>query len=393
MRKLGYKHTVAACCIGYITQAIVATFVPLLFVQFQNEYAVTLSQLSVLVFVTFAVQLMTDLALSKLLDFISARVIVIVAHVFSAVGLAAMCFLPQLMSAKFAALMTAVVLYSIGGGMIEVIVSPLVTTCPSSNNPALMSVLHSFYSWGQVLVVLLSTAYFALFGVANWRYMALVWAALPTLNAIYFCFVPVDDITDNSGGSGKAVFSKSFFIMLAVMLCGGASEIAIGQWASAFAEEGLGISKTQGDLAGVCLFAVGMGLSRVLYSRLSGRIRLIDFMIVSAVFCIAGYLISALVPVPLLALAGCAICGFSVGIMWPGTLSLASKHIKGSGGMFALLAFGGDIGCSVGPAVVGLVSQQTGGQLRHGLLAATVFPLMLLVGIIAMKHSFAKAEQ
>ena len=116
-------------------------------------------------------------------------------------------------------------------------------------------------------------------------------------------------------------------------------------------------------------------------------------MIVSAVFCIAGYLISALVPVPLLALAGCAICGFSVGIMWPGTLSLASKHIKGSGGMFALLAFGGDIGCSVGPAVVGLVSQQTGGQLRHGLLAATVFPLMLLVGIIAMKHSFAKAEQ
>lgn len=384
MRMLSEKHTLAACCIGYITQSIVGTFAPLLFLTFRKDYGVSLSQLSMIVFLTFAIQLVMDALSVRLIGRISTRALVITAHAFSASGLICMAFLPNLAASPYAALLFSVCLYSIGGGLIEVLVSPIVNACPSRNNAALMSMLHSFFSWGQVLVVLVSTAFFSLFGVENWRWLALFWALVPALNTVYFAFVPIPEIGNYGDGKGKSMLSGTFVLLLILMTTAGAAEISVSQWASAFAERGLGISKTAGDLAGPCLFAAAMGTARVFYAKAGDRVDLTKFMTGSAALCILGYAVTALSPFPPLALAGCALCGLSVGIMWPGILSLAAKRITGSASMFAWLALAGDIGCTVGPSLVGLISQGHGDDLSFGILIATVFPIVMLICLLCL---------
>lgn len=381
-----YNKTITACFVGYIVQAIINNFVPLLFLTFQRTYDIPLSQITLLVTFNFGVQLLVDLLAIGFVDRIGYRVSMVMAHVLSAAGLILLTILPELFSSPFVGILISVMVYAVGGGLLEVLVSPVVEACPSDNKEKAMSMLHSFYCWGHVGVVLLSTVFFRTAGIENWKIMAVVWAVIPICNAFAFTRVPMASLMEEgeSGLSMKELFaSKIFWVLLLMMVCAGASEQAVSQWASTFAEKGLEISKTAGDLAGPMAFAVLMGAARAFYGKYGDRIQMDHFMIWSSILCILSYLGIALFPSPVLSLAACAVCGLSVGIMWPGSFSKAAAALpKGGTAMFALLALGGDLGCSGGPTVVGTVSSALGENLKMGILAAVVFPALLLTGIL-----------
>lgn len=380
-----YNKTVYACFIGYIVQAIVNNFVPLLFLTFQSQYDIPLSKITMLVTFNFALQLLIDLLSVGFVDKIGYRASAILAHICAGAGLILLTILPGCFSDPFIGIFLSVLVYAIGGGLLEVLISPIMEACPTDNKEKAMSLLHSFYCWGHVGVVLISTLFFTLFGIENWKCMALIWAIIPLANMVLFSRVPISSLSEEGekGLSLKELMSnKLFWIFILLMVCSGASEQAVGQWASTFAEKGLGVSKTIGDLAGPMAFAVMMGTTRAFYGKYGDKINLEKFMTFSALLCIASYLITSLIPSPMLGLLGCAICGLSVGIMWPGTFSLAAASLKGGAtAMFALLALAGDLGCTSGPSLVGYVSSMFDDNLKIGILSALIFPILLLVGI------------
>lgn len=385
--RTSYSHTIAASYLGCVTQAVVNNFAPLLFLTFQTQMGLSLEQITLLTTVNFSVQLLVDFLSVKAADRIGYRVCIVAAHLFSAAGLAALAILPGLIQNAYAGLIVAVTLYAIGGGLIEVLVSPIVEACPTEKKEAAMSLLHSFYCWGHVAVVLLSSAFFQLAGIGNWRVMACVWALLPLGNAVYFALVPIRPVVEERRRMPvRSLFGqKLFWLFLLMMLCAGASEQGMSQWASAFAQSGLGVNKAMGDLAGPCAFAVLMGTSRALYGKYSDRMPLRAVMTASAVLCIACYATAAMSGNVLLALAGCALCGFSVGIFWPGTFSTAVPALPGGGtAMFALLALAGDLGCTTGPTVVGLAAGAAGGRLAAGLGVGMIFPVLMLLCILLL---------
>lgn len=381
-----YKRTLTACFIGYIVQAIVNNFAPLLFLTFQSTYGIPLSRITLLVTVNFSLQLLIDLLSAGFIDKIGYRASVVLAHIFSAAGLILMTVLPGLLPDAFVGLLISVLVYALGGGLLEVLVSPIVEACPTDNKEKAMSLLHSFYCWGHVGVVLLSTLFFAVFGIENWKILALLWALVPLFNLILFATAPICTLNED-GEKGMSLSglltSKIFWILMLLMVCSGACEQAVSQWASTFAEKGLGISKTAGDLAGPMMFALLMGTSRLLYGKWGEKMNLQKCMAYSGVLCAVSYLLISLSPSPVLSLIGCGICGFSVGILWPGTFSMAAKQLRSGGTvLFALLALAGDLGCTGGPTYVGLISGAFGDDLKAGILAALIFPAFLLLGML-----------
>lgn len=385
MKKNKYQLTMYACFIGYIVQAIVNNFLPLLFVTFQKTYSIPLTQITLLITLNFGIQLVIDMLSAGFVDKIGYRASAIIAHVCSAAGLVLLTVLTEAFPDPFAGILIAVFIYAIGGGLIEVLISPILEVCPTDNKEKAMSLLHSFYCWGHVGLVLISTLFFTLFGIENWKILAVCWAVVPAVNIILFAKAPIYSLHEEgeTGLTLKQLFTrKIFWVMMLMMLCAGASEQAVSQWASTFAEQGLGVSKTIGDLAGPMSFAALMGLSRLLYGKFGDKLDLDKFMRMSCLLCIAAYLCISLVPLPAVGLVGCAVCGFSVGIMWPGTFSKASAAVKGGGtALFAMLALAGDVGCSGGPTLAGFISGCFNGELRAGILAAIVFPVLLLIGI------------
>lgn len=386
--KTNYKHTIAAGYISYMTQAIVNNFAPLLYITFQKDWNISLSQLAFISTYNFLVQLIVDLLSAKYVDKIGVKKCVIFAHILATIGFISLGTLPYIMDNSYLGIIISITLYAIGGGLIEVLASPIIESCPTKNKEANMSLLHSFYCWGQVAAIVLSTAFFYIFNISNWRIMAYLWALIPFLNTFYFAAVPINLKTEENSSNQKTfdLFkNKFFYILLVMMLCAGASEIAIAQWASAFAEETLGISKTVGDLLGPCGFAVLMGISRVSYSKLSKKLNLEKYILFCSVLCIIGFLMVSLSPIPFLSLLGCGICGFAVGIMWPGTYSIAAKKWKNpSTSLFALCALAGDMGCSSGPFLVGKVSEIFGNNLKIGLFAGTIFPVIMFIAVIIL---------
>ena len=381
--KYSYDCTMRACFTGYIVQAIVNNFVPLLFLTFQRTYHIPLQQITLLVTFNFGIQLLTDLLSVAFVDRMGYQASMVLAHILSALGLICLTVLPEWMGHPFAGILISVIVYAVGGGLLEVLVSPVVEACPSTHKEKAMSMLHSFYCWGHVGVVLFSSIFFKLAGIENWKLLAVLWAVIPILNALVFTRVPIAPVLPE-GEEGMTIGTlfqnRTFWLLFVMMICAGASEQSVSQWASLFAEKGLGISKTAGDLAGPMAFAVLMGASRAFYGNYGEKINLDRFMAVSSVLCILSYLCLVFMPVPVLSLAGCALCGLSVGIMWPGTFSRASKALPAGGtALFALLALGGDIGCS-GPTLVGMVSGMCKGNLKIGILAALIFPVLLLTG-------------
>ena len=383
-----YRKTLLSCYLGFITQAITANFAPLLFLTFKDTYGIPLEKIALIPMAFFLTQLLIDFAATKFVDRIGYRTCVVCSQVLSAVGLALLAVLPEVLPDPFTGILIAVVLYAMGAGLIEVLISPIVEACPFDNKDGVMSLLHSFYCWGMVGVILGSTVFFAVFSVKNWHILAILWAVIPFVNAFNFLKCPIERLTEDGEGMkmGQLFRIPLFWLMALLMVCSGASEISMAQWASAFTESAMGVSKTIGDLAGPCLFAVLMGISRVFYGKMSEKLDLTKTMLGCGALCILCYLLASLSSSPVLGLMGCALCGISVGIMWPGTLSIsAQKCPKGGTVMFALLALAGDLGGSIGPSLVGSVSSMADGNLKTGLLVATLFPALLIAGLVVLK--------
>lgn len=390
-----YKKTLIACYLGFITQAISANFTPLLFLTFKGNYGISLEMIAVIPLVFYLTQLLVDLVAVKFADIIGYRACVIASQVVSALGLVLMAFLPDLLPNPFVGIIISVVLYAIGSGLIEVLLSPIVEACPFENKAGVMSLLHSFYCWGAVGTILGSTLFFAIFGTEHWQILTLIWAAVPLVNTFNFFTCPIERLVEDGEGMriGQLLRLPLFLLMILLMICVGASEATMTQWASAFTEAALGVSKTIGDLAGPCMFATFMGLSRVFYGKKGEKMDLSKIMLGCGVLAVACYLLAALSPISILGLVGCALCGLAVGIMWPGTISIsAQKCPKGGTAMFAFLALAGDLGAAIGPSMVGTIADAVGGDLKTGLLFATVFPAILIFGLILLIKKFSKAS-
>ena len=388
-----YKKTLIACYLGFITQAISANFSPLLFLTFKDTYGISLEMIALIPMVFYLTQLLVDLVAVKFADMIGYRTCVVASQLVSALGLVLMAFLPELLPDPFVGIIISVVLYAIGSGLIEVLLSPIVEACPFENKAGVMSLLHSFYCWGAVGVILGSTVFFAVFGTEHWQILTLIWAVVPLLNTFNFISCPIERLVEDGEGMriSQLLRLPLFLLMILLMVCVGASEATMTQWASAFTESALGVSKTVGDLVGPCLFAVFMGLARVFYGKMSEKLDLARVMLGCGVLCVACYLLASLSPIPILGLIGCALCGLSVGIMWPGTISLSSRKCpKGGTAMFAFLALAGDLGAAVGPGMVGGIADAVGGNLKTGLLFATVFPAVLILGLALLVKKFGK---
>ena len=380
--KFDYKKTMYACFVGYIVQAIVNSFVPLLFVTFQETYNIPLTQITLLITVNFVVQLLIDMLSAGFIDKIGYRASVILAHICAAAGLALLTILPEVVPDPFVGILIAVFVYAIGGGLIEVLISPIIEACPTDNKESAMSLLHSFYCWGCTGVVLISTIFFTFFGISHWKILTLLWMILPLANMLLFTKVPIYSLQEEGEKGmnlGELFREKMFWILMLMMVCSGAAEQSVSQWASTFAEKGLGITKSVGDLVGPMLFSILMGLSRLLYGKYGEKLDLDRFMKFSCVLCIVSYLCISFIPVPMVELLGCGLCGFSVGILWPGTFSKAAAALRRGGTLlFAMLALAGDLGCSGGPTLVGFVSSGLGDNLRLGIFAGIIFPVLLL---------------
>ena len=388
-----YKKTLIACYLGFITQAISANFAPLLFLMFKDTYGISFEMIALVPMIFYLTQLLVDLVAVKFADIIGYRTCVVASQVVSAAGLLLMAFLPDILPNPFIGILISVVLYAIGSGLIEVLLSPIVEACPFENKAGVMSLLHSFYCWGAVGVVLGSTLFFAIFGMVYWHILTVIWAVVPLLNIFNFLSCPIERLVEDGEGLriGQLLRLPLFLLMIVLMICVGASEATMTQWASAFTESALGVSKTVGDLAGPCLFAVFMGLSRMFYGKKSEKLDLTKVMLGCGLLCVVCYLLAALSPIPIIGLIGCALCGLSVGIMWPGTISISSQKCpKGGTAMFAFLALAGDLGAAVGPTMVGGIADAAGGDLKTGLLFATLFPIVMIIGLILLIKKFRR---
>lgn len=383
-----YKKTLTACYLGFITQAICANFTPLLFLKFHNHYQIPLGQIALISTVFFLTQLIVDVLCSYFADRIGYRNCVVASELCAAAGLIGLAFLPDLLPDPLTGIIASVIIYAIGSGLIEVLCSPIVEACPFEHKEAVMSLLHSFYCWGSVGVILLSTAFFAVFGIDSWKWIACIWAVIPLYNIYNFATCPIEHTTDD--GKGMKICSllrvPLFWIAIILMVCAGASELSMAQWASAYAESALGLSKAMGDLAGPCMFAITMGICRVIFGKYGDRLDLMKFMIGSGALCLLCYIAASVSSSPVIGLIGCILCGFSVGIMWPGTISICSGRLpEGGTAMFALLAMAGDLGGSLGPSLVGNITQNAGNDLRKGMLVGCVFPLVLILSLFILK--------
>lgn len=387
-RQNPYSLTIKAAFLGYVVQAVVNNFVPLLFVRMQGEFGIPLGKITLLIGINFGLQLLIDLTSTPFIEKIGYRASMILSNACVIAGLLLLTLLPGILKDPFIGVLIPVCVYAVGGGLQEVLVSPIVEACPTRNKETTMSLLHSAYCWGHVAVVLFSTVFFVIAGIQNWRILAVLWCIVPLADLLLFTRVPIAKLEDDAGEAlkpGRLFTQGIFWLMMLMMLAAGASEQAVSQWSSAFAEQGLGVSKTLGDLLGPMLFAVCMGTSRTIYGVRGQKLRLKAFMAVSVVLCVASYLIIALVPNPIIALMGCGLAGFSVGIFWPGTFSTASARVKGRGTLlFALLALAGDLGCAGGPSLAGWIAASAGDNMRLGIGVAVLFPLLMGAGLLLL---------
>lgn len=393
MKRLNFRHTVAACCIGYVTEAVIVNYAPLLFLTFSREYGIPLGRMTFIIMMNFGTQLIVDFLAAGFVDRIGYRRTALIAHGLASAGLILLAVLPDLLPSPFAGILISTLVYAVGCGLLEVIVSPIVEACPTGNKASAMNFLHSFYSWGTAGVILISTLFLNLFGGEKWRLLALIWSILPILNAFFFSAVPINAPTaeDSAHGSIKGLAkSGMFWVFIVLMLCAGAAEQCVSQRASAFAESGLGVSKAVGDLAGPCMFAVFMAVARMLGAKLGNGKRLVPSLMICSLLCIGAYCLTVIPTSPVLSLIGCGLCGFSVGIFWPSVYSLGTAKVRGETAMFAFFALAGDFGCVFGPALTGLVSGRSGEGLKSGLALGMIFPAIMMILLASLSQKEKK---
>ncbi len=386
-QKNKYYLTVRICRMTYLVQGILNNFLPLLFLQFIEEFGLTFNQISFLIVINFGIQMVVDYLSAKWVDYFGYRKCIIVSQFLSFAGLAGLAFVPSIVSSPYIGIIVCVLLYAIGSGLIETVASPIVQACPIDNKDGEMTLLHSNYCWGHVLVVIGSSLFFALLGIENWRMLSFLWSLIPFVVMFFFFKAPILSlVTGDKAVGGRGLMKMPvFWILIVLMFCSGACEQGISQWISTFAEAGLGIDKATGDILGTCMFAVLMGSSRLLYGKFSTRLNLRRFMLLSGSLCFVCYLGAAVSASPVISLLACILCGTTVGIMWPGIYSISTEAIRyGGTGLFAYLAFAGDLGCTGGPGVLGFVADAFSGNLKAGILSAAVFPAMFVIMLLLL---------
>ncbi len=400
--KLNYEHTRRCCYLAAVTCAIVNFYISLLFVTFRDTFGVTLEQLGFLATVNFVIQIFVDYLGAKLADRIGYRAVMIMSQLFQGVGFILLATLPYMMSAKYAALIISTIIYGIGSGLNEIVRNPIIEALPGDNKASKMSLLHSFYCWGCVIIIVFSALFFGLVGIDNWRYLTIGWSLVSFVCAVLFIKAPIAPLIAESKKSlsvKELITDKLFLVMLVLMLCSGAEEMALSQWVSMFVEKGLGISKTLGDLVGPCLFAIAMGVERTIFGKIGHKLDLLKSIIICSVLCIISYCLTTLFESPIIAIIGCILCGFSVGIMWPGVTSLATKYIPEGGTLlFGFISLFGDLGCAVGPALVGVVAGKVINAseydaLRTGIFSGIIFPVLMLVFSLILLKMLKKHKQ
>ena len=391
--KLNPNHTKAAGFVGYLTQSLIVNYPPLLFLTFIKVYDISFSTITVLIAISFAAQLLTDGFAAKFVHKLNVRLSIVLAHVLAIIGITGYAYMPVIFP-PFVGLVICTILAAIGAGLVEVLISPIIEACPTDGKSAAMSFLHSFYSWGQVAVIIFSTLFFKTVGIEHWQMLSCLWAIIPLVGAIAFTVVPIYKLEgDVDTEETKAIrktksYKKLFIVFFVLMFCSGAAEMALNQWASAFAEKGLGVSKEVGDLLGPCAFAVLMGSARIFHGKFSERINLVKFILASSVLCTVSYVIAALAS-PAVALIGCALCGLSCGIMWPGVYSLAAVNMpKISMRTYAILALGGDIGCMLGPTVAGWFAGFFGDNLSPAFLLSCIYPIAMIIILLVFSRGW-----
>jgi Major Facilitator Superfamily. len=389
--KLTYRHTFITCYFGYITQAIAVNLLPLFFIIFQTDFGISFEKLGRLIFIFFVTQIIVDLIIVKYVDRIGYRIACVLAHCFSTVGIASLSILPLIMP-PYTGLVISVIIYAVGSGTIEVIISPIIDAIPSEAKASNMSLLHSFYCWGQLLTVVVTTVLLKIIGGGLWFILPALWALIPFYNIFRFIRTPlVPPMPEEKRMTAKDLLkNKMFIVSLVLMTCAGAAELAMAQWASLFAETSLNIPKMAGDILGPGMFALCMAIGRTIYGVWGHKFNLTKVMSGCSVLCIACYLLTALSPLPVFAIIGCSLCGFSVCLMWPGVLSLSSEKFPyGGTAMFGICAIFGDLGCSIGPWLTGVVADsvpETWG-LKAGLLTSIIFPVVMIIGIMLLNKS------
>lgn len=409
-KKYTYRHTTFACYRGYVSQAINNNLTPLLFIVFRSSYGISYEQLGLLISINFITQIIADLWASKYADRIGYRACMIAAHGFCFAGILLLGILPLILPSTYIGLILAVIIYAIGGGLLEVVISPIVEALPSDNKEGSMSLLHSFYCWGQMAVVILTTILIRILGKELWFILPILWSFFPLYNMFTFFHVPILSLVhEGKEMKLKELFSaKTFYLAMLLMICSGASELAITQWASMFAEKGLGVSKVFGDLLGPGLFALFMAIGRTIYGIYGEKLNLKKGLAISSFFCVITYMITIFSSNTFVALLACSLTGFTVCLMWPGTFSIASSMFpRGGTLMFGILAICGDIGCSLGPWIAGKISDAVEvGQLkvnlfsaqnytleqiglRSGLLVAAIFPLLMFIALTVFRNKRA----
>ena len=376
-----YTKTKIACYIGYFVQAIIVAFLPLLFVTFNTNYGISFERLGALAVIIFVVQLGVDLLSVKFLKYIGYRGGAVLAHVTAAAGFAMLAFLPEIMADKYLAVVLSSIVFSVGGGLVEVIISPIIEYLPvkEENKAAQMSLLHSFFCWGTVITVVLTTALLSVLGRENWRYISLLWAAVSAVNIFLFAFVPIVEpsVLEQQKAGRDILRSPVFYAVMLLMFSAGAAEISVSQWASTLAETGLHLSKTAGDLLGPGIFAVLMGIGRLLFGIYGSRLKIERVILLSGILCFISYMLLFLNINAAVSLIACALCGLSVSVMWPGTLSIGAKKFPLGGTLlFGAAAAFGDTGCSVGPYLMGVMTER--GSMPLGFLVCSIFPLLII---------------
>lgn len=394
MKARTFKGTKIACYTGYIVQGIINNIAPLLFVIFSDKFNMSLSKLSLLITINFATQLFVDTISIKFVDKIGYKPLAIASQSIAFLGLFCLGVLPNIMNNSYLGVVISIVLSAIGSGITEVIISPIVESIPGEKKTAEMSLLHSFYCWGQVTVVLLTTTMIKIFGNDFWFIAPIIWSVIPLINTMNFIGVPIEPnlTSEEKTPFFKMLFSKQFILLIIIMICSGASEIGMSQWSSYFAETGLKVSKMTGDLLGPCLFAVLMGTGRMIFGFVGEKINLKTALSLSALFCAMCYLGTCFIDNSVISLLICAVTGITVSIMWPATLSLAARLFpKGGGSMYSVLALSGDTGCTLGPWFISFMSIKlstdisSGEALKSGLGFAAIIPILMVLAISLLR--------
>lgn len=403
-----YRLTTISCFVGIFAQAVIINLAALLFMPLMRLHGLTYVQLGTLVAVNFSVQVGSDLVFSGLIDRIGFRRLVLPACLVGSLGLFLFALAPVLLPGRvFAGLLAATAVYSAAGGLLEVLLSPIVNAIPNEEKGAAMSLLHSFYAWGQMATIILTTLFLFLVGERHWQWMVGFWALLPLANFLLFLKAPFPPSVpeEHRLNMGDLILKPFCLLAFAAIFFGASAEVLMNQWTSAFMERALLLPKLTGDLFGMCGFALMLGLGRAWHGKYGARFDISKALVAMSALAVLCYLVVALAPGSWPGLLACMVCGFATSLLWPGTLIVASERYPLAGAwMFALLAAAGDVGAGLGPWFTGWVVDHAidtaaalrleqwlgiGGEqaaLRLGILAGTIAPLLALLCHWGMKR-------